>query len=170
MKEYTTMALVIKKIVDYYFYLNDEISGELKVLIIKLILNTLHDYNGYWQHISGQCESIFHYISDNFFFLFCLHFYVFRNSVSDPRVRDMLFMSNPFKVIGILAIYLCFILKWGPEFMKNRKPFNINKLIIVYNIIQIVACARLVMQVIVILSFLSNEFVIIYPHYSRKFQ
>lgn len=24
----TTMALVIKKMVDYYFYLNDEISGE----------------------------------------------------------------------------------------------------------------------------------------------
>lgn len=31
------MALVIKKIVDYYFYLNDEISGELKVFIIALI-------------------------------------------------------------------------------------------------------------------------------------
>lgn len=32
-----TMALVIKKIVDYYFYLNDEISGELNVFIIMLI-------------------------------------------------------------------------------------------------------------------------------------
>ncbi|XP_055321854.1 elongation of very long chain fatty acids protein 7-like isoform X1 [Sitodiplosis mosellana] len=84
------MALVIKKIVDYYFYLNDEIS--------------------------------------------------------DPRVRDMLFMSNPFTMFAILAVYLCFILKWGPEYMKNRKPFNINKIIIVYNIIQIVACARLVAQ------------------------
>lgn len=31
--------------------------------------------------------------------------------------------------------------------MKNRKPFNLNKIIILYNIIQIVACARLVMQV-----------------------
>lgn len=59
-------------------------------------------------------------------------------------------MSNPFTMFGILAVYLCFISKWGPEFMKNRKPFNINKLIIVYNIIQIVACAHLVLQVIVI--------------------
>lgn len=66
---------------------------------------------------------------------------------TDPRVRDMLFMSNPFTMFGILAVYLCFILKWGPQYMKYRKPFNINKLIIAYNIIQIVACARLVIQV-----------------------
>lgn len=26
------MALVIKKMVDYYFYLNDEISGEPKII------------------------------------------------------------------------------------------------------------------------------------------
>jgi len=84
------MALVIKKIVDYYFYLNDEIS--------------------------------------------------------DPRVRDMLFMSSPFAMFGILAIYLLFILKWGPNYMKNREPYNLNKIIIVYNILQIVACARLVVQ------------------------
>lgn len=35
------MALVIKKIVDYYFYLNDEISGELKAFTIMLILFAL---------------------------------------------------------------------------------------------------------------------------------
>lgn len=65
----------------------------------------------------------------------------------DPRVRDWLFMANPFPMFGILAVYLYFILKWGPAFMKNRKPFNLNKIIIAYNIIQIVACARLVVQV-----------------------
>lgn len=76
----------------------------------------------------------------------------------------MLFMSNPLTMFGILAVYLFFILKWGPKYMKNRKPFNINKIIIVYNIIQIVACARLVAQVNLIyfffifkLLFLSND-------------
>lgn len=68
-------------------------------------------------------------------------------SFPDPRVRDMLFMSNPFTMLGILAVYLYFILKWGPQYMKNRKPFNLNRIIIAYNIIQIVACARLVVQV-----------------------
>lgn len=29
------MALVIKKMVDYYFYLNDEISGEIGFLLFK---------------------------------------------------------------------------------------------------------------------------------------
>lgn len=59
----------------------------------------------------------------------------------------MLFMSNPFPMFAILTVYLGFILKWGPKYMKNRKPFNLNKVIIVYNALQIVACARLVVQV-----------------------
>lgn len=79
-------------------------------------------------------------------FLFSNLFLVFL-VIADPRVRNMLFMSNPFAMFGILAVYLYFILKWGPAFMKNRKPFNLNKIIIAYNIIQIVACARLVIQV-----------------------
>lgn len=59
----------------------------------------------------------------------------------------MLFMSNPFSMFIILALYLMFILKWGPQLMENRKPYNLNKIIIAYNIIQIIACARLVSQV-----------------------
>lgn len=64
----------------------------------------------------------------------------------DPRLRDCLFMSNPFYMFAILAVYLLFVLKWGPQFMKNRKSFDLNRIMIVYNIIQIIACARLVMQ------------------------
>lgn len=59
----------------------------------------------------------------------------------------MLFMSTPFPMFVILALYLMFILKWGPKFMTNRQPFNLNKVIIVYNVIQIIMCARLVVHV-----------------------
>lgn len=51
------MALVIKKIVDYYFYLNDEISGELKALIIMLISFALFAeivHIDHWYDISAQ--------------------------------------------------------------------------------------------------------------------
>lgn len=85
--------------------------------------------------------SLYNLLFLRMFFLFLL----FKST--DPRVRNMLFMSNPFTIIALLTVYLCFILKWGPNYMKNRKPFNLNKLIIVYNILQIVACARLVIQV-----------------------
>lgn len=81
-------------------------------------------------------------------FLICfLYFFKKKNLCSDPRVREWLFMSNPFKMFGILGLYLLFILKWGPNHMKNRQPYNLNKVIIVYNIIQIIACARLVLMV-----------------------
>lgn len=64
----------------------------------------------------------------------------------DPRLRDYLFMSNPFPMFVILGCYLMFVLKWGPKFMKNRKPYDLNRIMIAYNIIQIIACARLVLQ------------------------
>lgn len=164
------MALVIKKIVDLYFYLNDEISGELDLNEKKNI--HIDTYAAMMQlqcglHIKNktkQNNKIFENNPDTFpinqspcltlnallHFGFCfrfLHFICYFILIVDPRVRNWLFMSNPFPVFGILACYLYFILKWGPEFMRNRKPFNLNKIIIIYNMIQIVACARLVMQV-----------------------
>ncbi|XP_037029561.1 elongation of very long chain fatty acids protein 7-like [Bradysia coprophila] len=84
------MALILRNIVDVYFYLNDE--------------------------------------------------------ASDPRVKDFLLMSNPFPTIAILTVYLYFILKWGPNYMRDRKPFNLDTLMIVYNIIQIIACCMLLKQ------------------------
>ncbi|KAG4079957.1 hypothetical protein HA402_006269 [Bradysia odoriphaga] len=67
-------------------------------------------------------------------------------SFKDPRVKDFLLMSNPFPTIAILTVYLYFILKWGPNYMRDRKPFNLDTLMIVYNIIQIIACCLLLKQ------------------------
>lgn len=55
-------------------------------------------------------------------------------------------MNTPFPNIAIMTIYLLFVLKWGPAFMKNRKPFQINGLIQIYNAVQVVACLYLVQQ------------------------
>lgn len=67
--------------------------------------------------------------------------------VADPRVKDFFFMSNPFYMLGTIILYLYFVLKWGPKFMENRKPFNLDKIMVVYNVIQIIACLYLVNQV-----------------------
>lgn len=107
------MALVLKKIVNLYFYLNDEVSGECHRWIRAQRLQIRQ-----WNDIH----------------------------ISDPRVRDFLLMSNPFYIFAILAGYLLFVLKWGPQFMKDRKPYDLNRIMIIYNIIQIIACARLVFQ------------------------
>lgn len=55
-------------------------------------------------------------------------------------------MKNPFPTMAIMALYLLFVFKWGPAFMKNRKPFKINGIIQVYNILQVIVCVYMVHQ------------------------
>nr|XP_022906069.1 elongation of very long chain fatty acids protein 7-like isoform X2 [Onthophagus taurus] len=61
--------------------------------------------------------------------------------LADPRSNDFLLMTSPFKVLAILALYLWFCLKAGPHFMKDRKPFQLRKTLVVYNLIQIILSA-----------------------------
>ncbi|KAI5643227.1 GNS1/SUR4 family domain-containing protein [Phthorimaea operculella] len=55
----------------------------------------------------------------------------------DPRAKDYLLTSTFIPVILINVGYLYFCLKWGPQFMKNREPYNLKPLIILHNVIQI---------------------------------
>jgi len=45
-------------------------------------------------------------------------------------------MSTPWPVLSILSVYLLFVLKFGPNMMENRKPFNIKYVMLLYNAIQ----------------------------------
>lgn len=53
-------------------------------------------------------------------------------------------MGTPVPLLTIFAIYLFYVLKIGPRYMKNRKPFNLQKFIRCYNIFQIIACTYFV--------------------------
>nr|XP_022906062.1 elongation of very long chain fatty acids protein 7-like [Onthophagus taurus] len=61
----------------------------------------------------------------------------FNYELADPRSNNFLFISSPFKLLTLLAVYLWFCLRAGPHFMKNRKPFQLRKTLIVYNLCQI---------------------------------
>ncbi|CAK9814336.1 Elongation of very long chain fatty acids protein 4 [Anthophora quadrimaculata] len=61
--------------------------------------------------------------------------------VADPRVADWLFMDSPFLLLGIISLYLLLVLHLGPLYMKNRKPYNLNKVMIFYNIFMAIASA-----------------------------
>jgi elongation of very long chain fatty acids protein 7 len=56
---------------------------------------------------------------------------------SDPRVKDWPLMQSPLPTIGIVAVYILFVLKIGPQWMKHRKPFELKKTIILYNFLQV---------------------------------
>ncbi|OWF36045.1 elongation of very long chain fatty acids protein 2-like [Mizuhopecten yessoensis] len=54
-------------------------------------------------------------------------------STRDPRTRYWLLLDdNPLHVWILTALYVAFVLI-GPKVMKNRKPFNLQKFMVVYN-------------------------------------
>lgn len=56
---------------------------------------------------------------------------------SDYRVKNWLFMGSPLYVIGISLIYPFVAKVLGPWFMRDRKPFQLQNTLIIYNFVQI---------------------------------
>ncbi|XP_047020480.1 elongation of very long chain fatty acids protein 7-like isoform X1 [Helicoverpa zea] len=52
-------------------------------------------------------------------------------------VNSWLFMSSPVPVVSILVVYLLFVLKLGPSFMKDRQAYKLQTLIPIYNAVQV---------------------------------
>merc|ERR1711928_179120 len=61
--------------------------------------------------------------------------YVF-TELRDPRVDGWLFMSSPWPVLSLCAVYYYIVRYAGPAFMKDRPPYDIQKLMIAYNFFQ----------------------------------
>lgn len=59
------------------------------------------------------------------------------NKPVDKRLEHLPFTS-PYSIFALVAVYLLFVLKWGPKFMEHRKPFNIERILIIYNLLQVV--------------------------------
>ncbi|XP_076392787.1 very long chain fatty acid elongase 7 isoform X2 [Megachile rotundata] len=58
---------------------------------------------------------------------------------ADPRVADWFLMKSPFPLLAIVSLYLLFVLHLGPLYMRNRKPYNLNRIMIFYNILMAIA-------------------------------
>jgi len=61
------------------------------------------------------------------------------NEFKDIRTSHLPFIHSPWPVVAIVGSYLYFVLNFGPKWMTNRKPFNLNKIINIYNLLQVVA-------------------------------
>lgn len=60
---------------------------------------------------------------------------------SDPRLENLPFTGSPVPVLIILTLYLLFVSGRGQKWMKNRKPFELTRIMNCYNIFQVVANA-----------------------------
>ncbi|XP_050342697.1 elongation of very long chain fatty acids protein 7-like [Nymphalis io] len=56
---------------------------------------------------------------------------------TNPITRDWFLVANPLKVISIVSFYFYFCTRLGPRFMKDRDPYDVSSLMIVYNVLQI---------------------------------
>ncbi|XP_030755479.1 elongation of very long chain fatty acids protein AAEL008004-like [Sitophilus oryzae] len=68
-------------------------------------------------------------IFENYFWLM--------NDLSDPRTADLPLMSSPLPVVIVLFLYCKFVFDWGPNYMKNRPPFDLKYVMILYNTVQV---------------------------------
>ncbi|XP_064480578.1 very long chain fatty acid elongase 4-like [Ornithodoros turicata] len=55
----------------------------------------------------------------------------------DPRTAGWLLTGNPAVTVTIICLYICFVKYWGPEWMRDRKPFQLTALIRAYNLTMI---------------------------------
>ncbi|KAF6217382.1 hypothetical protein GE061_001737 [Apolygus lucorum] len=62
---------------------------------------------------------------------------------SDPRVKDWALMSSPLPTLAICLTYAFVVKIAGPKFMETRKPFELQKTLIVYNAFQVIFSAFL---------------------------
>lgn len=56
-------------------------------------------------------------------------------------------MGSIWPVTIVVVIYLYFVLKIGPEIMKNRNPMKIDRIITIYNAVQVLFSLYLVEEV-----------------------
>uniref|UniRef100_A0A182JRF0 Elongation of very long chain fatty acids protein n=1 Tax=Anopheles christyi TaxID=43041 RepID=A0A182JRF0_9DIPT len=56
---------------------------------------------------------------------------------SDPRAKHLPFMDNPLPTLGMIICYLLWVLLIGPMYMRDRKPMDLRRVIIFYNLFQV---------------------------------
>lgn len=60
-------------------------------------------------------------------------------------------MHSPFPTLFICLSYIYVVKVLGPKLMENRKPFELKKVLIAYNLFQVVFSAWLFYEVIIFL-------------------
>lgn len=65
----------------------------------------------------------------------------------DKRVDGWFMLDSFWPTLLLVAAYLFIVKIWGPRFMENRPPYNINTFLIYYNACQVGLSAYIFVQV-----------------------
>lgn len=58
-------------------------------------------------------------------------------SRADPRTKDFPLIGNPTMVISLICGYLYLVKVWGPRWMEERKPYDLKRVIMAYNVLMV---------------------------------
>ncbi|XP_047102945.1 elongation of very long chain fatty acids protein AAEL008004 [Schistocerca piceifrons] len=70
----------------------------------------------------------------------------FMETKSDPRTKDWFLVTSPAPLITLLVSYLYFVTSVGPRFMRDRKPYDLKAVLMVYNFAQVIISTWLVWE------------------------
>lgn len=62
---------------------------------------------------------------------------MFMDKYGDPRTNPWFLMSSPFPTLLICLSYVYLVKVIGPQFMENRKPYELKRFLILYNFLQV---------------------------------
>ncbi|XP_034478804.1 elongation of very long chain fatty acids protein F-like isoform X3 [Drosophila innubila] len=63
---------------------------------------------------------------------------VFDRPPADPVAKNFPLLGSPWPVTLLILGYLLFVLNYGKKFMQHRQPYDIKKIIILYNLFQVI--------------------------------
>ncbi|XP_044017735.1 elongation of very long chain fatty acids protein AAEL008004-like isoform X2 [Aphidius gifuensis] len=66
------------------------------------------------------------------------NFHEILDTYADPRTTKWFLMSSPLYTAGICLSYVYLVKVLGPKLMENRKPFQLKKVLIAYNLFQVI--------------------------------
>lgn len=67
--------------------------------------------------------------------------------LTDPRTAHLPVVASLTYTLALIGLYLLTVLKLGPAFMSNRKPFEIKRILQIYNVLQIATNVYIISQV-----------------------
>ncbi|XP_049530541.1 elongation of very long chain fatty acids protein 1-like isoform X2 [Anopheles darlingi] len=76
----------------------------------------------------------------------------------DERSLQLPLAGSPILILGLVVAYLYFVLRWGPRYMSNRKPYHLRNIIKAYNLIQVIANSILFLRIFYNVFVQYNEF------------
>ena len=89
--------------------------------------SNIADFAGFGSPLSTKLLKTINYVYHDFF-----------EEHGDPRLKPYPLMSSgPWSTFALVALYLYVVKIFGPNYMRDRKPYNLKAVMVVYNFLMV---------------------------------